>query len=74
MRVQIVDPTAQLLHEIESLRQKDVAQTLALIKQFGQRGEVDWPAVGKAAVAKWSLNGWARVKQMAEKAFAEEPA
>jgi hypothetical protein len=74
MRVQIVDPTAQLLHEIEHLRQKDVAATLALVRQFGQTNEVDWPTVGKAAVAKWSLKGWARVKQMSEKAFKPTPA
>lgn len=67
VRITLADPTEQMLREIadRSLHQRDLAQTIALVFQWNQRDEVDWAAVGAAAVARWSLSGWHRVKQLA---------
>jgi len=66
--VTIVEPTRQLLSEIADtrLRQKDVAQTLALCEQYGQLGEVDLRAVALAAMERWSRTGWQRIKTLAQ--------
>lgn len=67
MRIEIVSPTAKLLEEIAdpSLIQLDVAQTVALVHQYGQTGAVDWEKVGLAAIERWSPAGWTRIKRLA---------
>lgn len=62
---QLVDPTGQLLREIADakLRQIDVAQTMALARQFGQ--EVDVAKVSAAAIERWGVKGWRRIKTLA---------
>ena len=71
------DPTGQALGEITDprMRQKDVAQTLALAMEWGQRDEIDWAAVSAAAIARWSTAGWRRVKTLAltGRCWPEEP-
>lgn len=66
-RAELDDPTGQLLREIASprLHQRDVAQTLALALQWGQREEVDWARVAAAATERWSRPGWRRIKTLA---------
>lgn len=67
MRVEVVAPEAMLLGEIadRTLAQVDVAQTVALIHQWGQVGSVDWEKVGRAAIDRWSPAGWRRIKRLA---------
>lgn len=71
MKVEIVNPTEQLLSEIANpkLRRKDVAQTFALVLKYGQRDQVDWPKVCQAAVERWSMSGWTWIKSKAWKAI-----
>jgi hypothetical protein len=67
LRIELVDPTGQLLGEIADRRlcQKDVAQTLALVRLYRQEDEVDWAAVAAAAIERWSRPGWRRIKTLA---------
>jgi hypothetical protein len=57
------DPTEQLLEEIGdlTLSQRDVAQTLALALEWGQRDEVRWTQVSVQAIARWGTLGHARL-------------
>jgi hypothetical protein len=66
-RAAMDDPTGQALSEIRNPRtgQRDVAQTLALAMEWGQREAVDWGAVSAAAVARWGPAGWRRIKRQA---------
>jgi hypothetical protein len=66
-RARMLDPTGTLLDEISdrTLHQLDVAQTMALVRQWGQEQEVDWGAVSSAAVIRWSRPGWRRIKTLA---------
>ena len=66
-RAALDDPTAQALGEIADprLHQRDVAQTVALVLEWGQRDQLDWVAVAAAAIGRWGRPGWRRIKRMA---------
>jgi hypothetical protein len=66
-RAEMHDPTAQALGEIANPKrhQRDVAQTVALVLEWGQRDQLDWEAVAAAATARWGRPGWTRIKRMA---------
>lgn len=66
-RAALDDPTGQALSEIGNPRrhQRDVAQTVALALEWGQRDELDWEAVAAAATARWGRPGWVRIKRLA---------
>jgi len=66
-RAEMDDPTAQALEEISNRRcsQRDVAQTLALALEWGQRDRIEWAALAGAATVRWSPAGWTRIKRLA---------
>lgn len=67
MRMELVNPEFVILNEIENkeLKQKDIAQTMALIMKLGQTDEVNWKKVSEAIINRWSKSGFVRIKEMA---------
>lgn len=67
MRVDLVDPQGTILREIADKRmtRDDVALTYAFA--IRQRAEIDWPAVNRAIIDRWSLNALMYVKDRAWK-------
>lgn len=58
---------ATLLREIAepSARRRDVAQTYALALRSGEAPRVDWAAVNRAIVARWSRSALEWIKRQA---------
>lgn len=67
MRMNLICCTSVLLREIADKRmhQKDVALTFAMALKSEAEGadRVDWETVGGAAIERWSLSGWRRIKE-----------
>jgi len=68
IRFAIVDPQRLLLAELADQRmtQRDIALSYALA--LNTPDDVDWPTVNQAIIARWSLSGLKRVKDMAWRA------
>ena len=67
-RIELADPQAQLLEDIATpaMKRRDVAMTYRLALRGA--GRVDWPAVNRAIIARWSLSGLDWIKREAFKA------
>ena len=64
-RILLADPQGQLLDEIADLKmtRKQVALTYRLATL--EPGAVDWPAVNRAIVARWSVSALEWIKKFA---------
>ncbi len=67
MRVMMVDCVNTMLREIAmpEMKQRDVAQTYALAMRSDEAGTMDWGAVNRAIIERWSKSGLIRIKTMA---------
>lgn len=63
--IRLADPQGQLLEEIADKRmtRRQVALTYRLALR--QQDEVDWPAVNRAIIARWSLSALEFIKRTA---------
>jgi len=65
MTFEITNGEETILIEISNkkLKQKDIAQTYALIIRSGEK--VDWKKINTAIVNRWSMSGLKKIKEMA---------
>ena len=78
MRAILVDCTNTILREISmpEMKRRDVAQTYHLCRIAGANGEpVDWVAINKAILTRWSESGliWIKNQAASGKCFQEKP-
>lgn len=70
MHVEMVDVQGQIMREIADTRmtRDDVALTYAFgIRSRGQSNTIDWPAVNRAIMDRWSLSALKYIKEKAWK-------
>ncbi len=76
MRISMCDCVNTILREIAmpEMKRRDVAQSYALAMQSSE--QVDWAAINKAIIERWSMSGLIWIKKQAHsgKCFTVTPA